>query len=60
MIDCFRNGQLNSICRKLLLLICLTRSVTMVQVLKQKNAKFGVAGVCNGGGGASALVVEFM
>jgi len=32
----------------------------MVQVLKQKNAKFGVAGVCNGGGGASALVVEFM
>lgn len=34
--------------------------VTLLGVLKQKNAKFGVAGVCNGGGGASALVVEFM
>ncbi|XP_049354268.1 acetyl-CoA acetyltransferase, cytosolic 1 [Solanum verrucosum] len=34
--------------------------VTLLGVLKQKNVKFGVAGVCNGGGGASALVVEFM
>lgn len=31
-----------------------------LQILRQKNGKFGVAGVCNGGGGASALVVELM
>ncbi len=29
-------------------------------VLKQKNAKFGAAGICNGGGGASAIVIERM
>ncbi|CAN4089963.1 unnamed protein product [Withania somnifera] len=34
--------------------------VTLLGVLKQKNGKFGVAGICNGGGGASALVVELM
>ncbi|KAL6626583.1 hypothetical protein ACP70R_030309 [Stipagrostis hirtigluma subsp. patula] len=34
--------------------------VTLLGILKQKNGKFGVAGVCNGGGGASALVLEFM
>lgn len=28
------------------------------QVLKQRDGKIGVAGVCNGGGGASALVLE--
>ena len=28
------------------------------QVLREKGGKIGVAGVCNGGGGASALVVE--
>ncbi|CAN6479765.1 unnamed protein product [Victoria cruziana] len=32
--------------------------VTLLGVLRQKEAKFGVAAVCNGGGGASALVVE--
>ncbi|KAK6919203.1 Thiolase, C-terminal [Dillenia turbinata] len=32
--------------------------VTLLGVLRQKNGKFGVGGVCNGGGGASALVVE--
>lgn len=32
--------------------------VTLVNVLKQKNARYGVAGICNGGGGASALVIE--
>lgn len=32
--------------------------VTLLNVLKQKNAKVGVAGICNGGGGASAMVVE--
>lgn len=30
------------------------------QILRHKNGKIGVAGVCNGGGGASALVVELM
>jgi acetyl-CoA C-acetyltransferase len=34
--------------------------VTLLHVLKQKNAKFGAAGICNGGGGASAMVVEMV
>ncbi|GMP63417.1 hypothetical protein CsSME_00025124 [Camellia sinensis var. sinensis] len=34
--------------------------VTLMGVLKQKNGKYGVGGVCNGGGGASALVVELL
>ncbi|KAK3163678.1 hypothetical protein QOZ80_1AG0006800 [Eleusine coracana subsp. coracana] len=34
--------------------------VTLLGILSQKNGKFGVAGVCNGGGGASALVLELM
>ncbi|XP_028794324.1 acetyl-CoA acetyltransferase, cytosolic 1-like [Neltuma alba] len=34
--------------------------VTLLGVLRQKNGKYGVAGVCNGGGGASALVVELL
>ncbi|CDH59162.1 acetyl-acetyltransferase [Lichtheimia corymbifera JMRC:FSU:9682] len=32
--------------------------VTLLNVLDHKKGKYGVAGVCNGGGGASALVVE--
>lgn len=32
--------------------------VTLLHVLKQNNAKYGAAGICNGGGGASAMVVE--
>ena len=32
--------------------------VTLLSVLKQNNGKIGVAGICNGGGGASALVLE--
>ena len=32
--------------------------VTLLHVLSQKNAKIGVAGICNGGGGASAIVIE--
>lgn len=32
--------------------------VTLMNVLKQKSARYGVAGICNGGGGASALVIE--
>ncbi|KAM7271952.1 hypothetical protein ACFE04_031166 [Oxalis oulophora] len=34
--------------------------VTLLGVLKQKSGKYGVAGVCNGGGGASALVLELL
>lgn len=33
---------------------------TLVSVLHQKNAKYGAAGICNGGGGASAVVIERM
>jgi len=32
--------------------------VTLISVLNQRNGKIGVAGICNGGGGASALVIE--
>lgn len=32
--------------------------VTLIQVLKQNNARYGAAGICNGGGGASAMVIE--
>jgi acetyl-CoA C-acetyltransferase len=31
---------------------------TLINVLEQNNAKYGVAGICNGGGGASAVVIE--
>ena len=31
---------------------------TLNSVLHQNNAKIGVAGICNGGGGASAIVIE--
>jgi acetyl-CoA C-acetyltransferase len=31
---------------------------TLINVLKQNNATIGVAGICNGGGGASAVVLE--
>lgn len=31
---------------------------TLTSVLKQKGAKIGAAGICNGGGGASAIVIE--
>jgi acetyl-CoA C-acetyltransferase len=34
--------------------------VTLINVLKQNKAKYGAAGICNGGGGASALVIELM
>jgi acetyl-CoA C-acetyltransferase len=32
--------------------------VTLLNVLQQNNAKYGAAGICNGGGGASAVVIE--
>ncbi len=31
---------------------------TLLSVLKHKNARFGLAAICNGGGGASAMIVE--
>ncbi len=34
--------------------------VTLINVLKQNNAKYGVAGLCNGGGGASSVVIELL
>jgi len=32
--------------------------ITLINVLKQNNAKIGAAAICNGGGGASAMVIE--
>ena len=34
--------------------------VTLINVLKQNNGNIGVAGICNGGGGASAMVIKLM
>ena len=34
--------------------------VTLINVLKQNKGKYGAAGACNGGGGASAMVIENM
>lgn len=32
--------------------------IALTSILKQNNAKIGAAGICNGGGGASAMVLE--
>jgi len=32
--------------------------VTLINVLKQNNARYGCAAICNGGGGASAIIIE--
>jgi acetyl-CoA C-acetyltransferase len=34
--------------------------VTLINVLKQNKGKIGAAGICNGGGGASAIVIELV
>jgi acetyl-CoA C-acetyltransferase len=34
--------------------------VTLINVLKQNKGKIGAAGICNGGGGASAMVIELI
>ena len=34
--------------------------IALTSILKQNNAKIGAAGICNGGGGASAMVIENM
>ena len=32
--------------------------LSLINVLRQKNGKLGVAAICNGGGGASAILIE--
>jgi len=32
--------------------------VTLIHALKQNNSKYGAAAICNGGGGASAMIIE--
>lgn len=34
--------------------------VTLINVLNQNNGKYGAVGICNGGGGASSIVIERM
>jgi len=34
--------------------------IALTSILKQHNAKIGAAGICNGGGGASAIIIERM
>ncbi|HSF45266.1 MAG TPA: acetyl-CoA C-acyltransferase [Chitinophagaceae bacterium] len=33
--------------------------VTLIHILRDKKARLGAAGICNGGGGASAMVIEY-
>ena len=32
--------------------------IALTSILRQHNAKIGAAGICNGGGGASAMIIE--
>ncbi len=32
--------------------------ITLASVLEQNKAKYGAAAICNGGGGASAIIIE--
>lgn len=32
--------------------------LALMNVLKNNNAKYGMAGICNGGGGATSLIIE--
>lgn len=32
--------------------------LSLVNVLKRNNGKYGVAGICNGGGGATAVLIK--
>ena len=34
--------------------------VTLLNVLKKKHGRYGIAGICNGGGGASAMIIRNM
>lgn len=33
-------------------------TVTLASILQENNARYGMAGICNGGGGASAIIIE--
>jgi acetyl-CoA C-acetyltransferase len=33
-------------------------TVTLTSILERNNARYGMAGICNGGGGASAIIIE--
>ena len=33
-------------------------TVTLTSILQHNNAHYGMAGICNGGGGASAIIIE--
>jgi acetyl-CoA C-acetyltransferase len=32
--------------------------MSLISVLEQNKGKYGAAGICNGGGGASAIIIE--
>jgi acetyl-CoA C-acetyltransferase len=32
--------------------------LSLISVLKERNGKFGLTGICNGGGGASSIIIE--
>lgn len=32
--------------------------MSLLNVLKEKKGKYGIAGICNGGGGATSIIVE--
>lgn len=32
--------------------------ISLINALKARNAKYGLASICNGGGGASAIIIE--
>ena len=33
-------------------------TITLASILQQMNGRFGIAGICNGGGGASAIILS--
>ena len=33
-------------------------TITLTSILQQNNGRYGMAGICNGGGGASAIIIE--
>ncbi len=32
--------------------------LSLINILKERKAKFGMAGICNGGGGATSMIIE--
>jgi acetyl-CoA C-acetyltransferase len=49
-------------CIRLLLFSCSGARIitTLIHALKARNGKFGVASICNGGGGASSVLIEML